>query len=124
MFNPELKRFHLLFVCTSNVLRSPIAASLFDNSGSYEAKSAGTNPTKMGDVEGQQVTQELIDWADKIYVMDEENEKQLTYLKENFNIEGKRIAVLGVNDAFNTMLAQDQARLREILKEKLKDYLV
>jgi predicted protein tyrosine phosphatase len=124
MFNPELKKFHLLFICTSNALRSPIAASLFDNSASYEAKSAGTNPIEIGGVKGQKITQELIDWADKIYVMDEENEKQLTYLKENFNIEGKRIAVLGVNDAFNTMLAQDQERLKEILKEKLKDYLV
>jgi predicted protein tyrosine phosphatase len=51
----------LLFVCTGNRDRSPTAEELFRISSEYEARSAGTGAFAV-----QKVTQELIDWADKI----------------------------------------------------------
>jgi predicted protein tyrosine phosphatase len=57
----------VLFVCTANLQRSPTAERLFQGWKSvWEAKSAGIMP----DSEGNPLTQELIDWADLIIVME------------------------------------------------------
>jgi len=72
----------LLFICTSNVQRSPTAQKLFADCPDIETKSAGTHATK-----GMQVTQEMIDWADMTFVMSEAKDEHLTYLKEHFSCQ-------------------------------------
>jgi hypothetical protein len=42
-----------------------LAASLFENSPYYEAKSAGLFPIRAGKDQTTPITQALIDWADK-----------------------------------------------------------
>lgn len=58
-----MKRF--LFVCSQNRLRSPTAEQLFSDRTDIEVASAGTN----NDAETP-LTEELIDWADFIVVME------------------------------------------------------
>mgnify|MGYP001560939067 CR=1 FL=1 len=118
-----LQKMHLLFICNFNMNRSPLAASLFDNSPYYEARSAGLYPLGGGEIKTTPVTQELIDWADKIFVMSEKEEKHLTLLKERFNIGDKKIEVLEVPDRYNIALAKDYEALKKILTEKLSGYL-
>jgi predicted protein tyrosine phosphatase len=101
--------------------RSPLAASLFDNSPYYKARSAGLYPLGGGKVKSVPVTQELIDWADKIFVM-EESHKQI--LEDDFNITDKHLDVLDIPDDFNLSLANDYRTLKGMLEEKLKEYLV
>lgn len=56
---------NLLFLSSSAEARSPTAADIFKNSPNYEADFAGVGPT--ADIS---VTQEMVDWADKIIVME------------------------------------------------------
>lgn len=56
---------HFLFICTLNQYRSPAAESLYRNHPTIEAKSAGTASNAR-----RVVNQSLIEWADKIFVME------------------------------------------------------
>ena len=67
----EMKK-HLLFICSSNLDRSPAAEELFKDSDKYESKSAGVGPFAE-----KKVDQDLVEWADIIFVMDEDNVKNL-----------------------------------------------
>ena len=75
---------HLLFICSGNVNRSPTAESLFSNSRFYEAKSAGTDQHAV-----VRVSQDLIAWADVVFVMSEKEDGHLTFIQNNFSIKGK-----------------------------------
>ena len=102
----------LLFICTANVRRSRTAEGLFKNSGKYEVQSAGFMRHSLG---RQVVTQELINWADRVFVMDERNDRHLTYLRDNFSIQNKMVHVLDVLDIYS----KDSPTLIELLKSKL-----
>jgi predicted protein tyrosine phosphatase len=80
----------LLFICTGNRDRSPTAEDLFRNSNDYEARSAGTSVFAV-----RRVNQELIDWADKIFVMSELEDRHLTHLEAHFNLKGKAVIEKG-----------------------------
>ncbi|KKT82452.1 MAG: hypothetical protein UW79_C0006G0030 [Candidatus Yanofskybacteria bacterium GW2011_GWA2_44_9] len=67
-----MAKIKVLFICTANISRSRTAEDLLLGSSVYEAKSAGF---KWCEGTGQLVTQELVDWADRIIVMNE-NEGQ------------------------------------------------
>ena len=113
------QKIRLLFVCNLNLNRSPTAAALFANSPYYEARSAGIYAR--GGKEGNTaVTQGLINWADKIFVMEE---TQLDFLKEHFAIEGKHVLMLDVPDYYQTSVVKEYEKLTQVLKEKLADYL-
>jgi predicted protein tyrosine phosphatase/diadenosine tetraphosphate (Ap4A) HIT family hydrolase len=113
---------HLLFICTANVCRSPLAAAMFNNSPVYEAKSAGTHIQNEYH-DSVSVNQELIDWADEILVMSESEDHHLSYLKENFSIVDKKITVLDIPNIFDVSIPQQKEELTKILKEKLGTYL-
>jgi len=85
----------LLFVCTGNRDRSPTAEDLFRNSEQYEARSAGTSVFAV-----RRVTQELIDWADNIFVMSELEDDHLTFLETHFNLKGKAVYDLDIPDRY------------------------
>lgn len=106
----------VLFICTSNMTRSPTCEDIFKNSTIYETKSAGTAPHAV-----VRVTQELIDWADIIIVMCERTDKHLTFLREHFYVNEKTIYDLDLEDFVYTQ--RDQPELVKVLKEKLKRYL-
>lgn len=103
---------HLLFVCISNLQRSPTAELLFKDSRKYEAKSAGISP-----LSELPLTFESINWADVIFVMEDEHKK---YLEENFpEAKNKKIIILNIPDIY----FRDDPELIKILKEKLKKWL-
>lgn len=109
-----MEKQHLLFICSNNVYRSPTAEDLFGNSEKYKAKSAGTNP-----MAAVRVAQDLIDWADTIFVMSEKDDGHLTFLKNNFNVKNKKIYDLDIPDIYQ----RNDPELIKLLKTKLKSYL-
>jgi len=104
---------HLLFVCTSNIDRSPAAESLFENSERYEAKSCGfwVDRDRIG------ITKELVSWSDIIFVMETEHFELLN--KKFPEAKEKRIVCFGIP---NDYLRYDFELLR-LLKIKLEDFL-
>ncbi len=104
----------LLFVCTGNRDRSPTAEDLFHDSEHYEAKSAGTSAFAV-----QKVTQELIDWADKIFVMCELEDRHLTYLESRFNTKCKPIIDLDIPDRYE----RGSQELINLLASRLSKHL-
>ena len=101
----------LLFVCSANMMRSPTAEDLFKGSQKYATKSAGILPTAT-----VRVIQDHIDWADRIFVMSEKEDGHLTYLRKNFDILGKNIAVLDIPNIYQM---RGHPELRKILQQKL-----
>jgi len=104
----------LLFVCTSNIKRSVTAERLFSTCPDMETKSAGTHESAT-----VRITQELIDWADIIFVMSEEKEGHVSYLKDNFTVSNKPIYDLEISDVYHT----GQKELKKILIEKVVKYI-
>ena len=83
----------LLFICTSNLVRSPTCEDILKGSSFYETRSAGTSANAV-----VKVSQDLIDWADEIFVMCERVEKHRTFLEENFQVKNKKIIDLDLED--------------------------
>lgn len=104
----------ILFVCTSNIKRSVTAERLFSSCPEIETKSAGTHESAT-----VHITQELVDWADIIFVMSEKDEGHITYLKNNFKVGDKLIYDLEITDVYHT----EQKELKKILIEKLVKYI-
>lgn len=113
---------HLLFICTANICRSPTAASLFDDSEIYEAKSAGIK-LENGYPNSVLVTQDLIDWADEVIAMSETEDKYLTFLRQNFSLKNKKVNVLEIPNKFDIFISEQKEELIKILTNKLKTYL-
>lgn len=103
----------VLFVCSQNHLRSPTAEAVFRNWPGVEARSAGTaiDATKP-------VTEEMIRWAELIFVMEG---LHFRLLKERFGefMRAKEVIVLRIPDQFAYM----DPKLVELLKEKVGPYL-
>ena len=106
---------NLLFVCTSHFNRSPTAEIMFKKSGKYKAKSAG-----LGFLCDVKIDEKLVEWADIIFVMDEEEEHQKTFLLEKFkNVPGiaKKVRVLGIPDEY----IRNSPELIEKISERLRE---
>lgn len=90
-----MKRF--LFVCSQNRLRSPTAEHIFAGHDGIEVSSAGTN----NDAENP-LTDELIDWADFIFVMERvhRNKVQKRFGRK---LNGKRVVCLDILDEYEFM---------------------
>jgi predicted protein tyrosine phosphatase len=103
----------VLFVCTANLQRSPTAENLFQNwKRRWEAKSAGINPVPGGVL----LTQELIDWADLILVMEAVH---AYYLNLHFRCDPSKLRTLGIRDQY----FRDDPELIQQLKEKVTPIL-
>ncbi len=101
----------LLFVCRANFQRSPTAESLFKNSEKYEAKSAGTSQ-----ISETILSKQALDWADKIFVMEQKHKK---FILRNFPNISKEVIVLDIPDSYY----KNSPELIKLLKEKLHKYL-
>jgi predicted protein tyrosine phosphatase len=107
----------LLFVCTAHQNRSVTAEQMFKNSKKHRAKSAG-----IGFLADVRVDEKLVKWADLIFVMNEEDEGQKSYLLEKFKSVkgiGNKIKVLDIRDDY----PRNSPELISELREKLKEYL-
>ena len=106
-------RRNVLFICTANLQRSPTAESLFQNwRGQWETKSAGIRPDPGGFV----LTQELIDWADLVIVMEAVH---AYYIKSHFMCDPRKLRILGIRDRYY----RDDPELIEELKKKVTPIL-
>jgi predicted protein tyrosine phosphatase len=103
---------HLLFICSGNIDRSPAAEALFKNHPVYHAKSAGVGP-----LTENPVTREMINWADKIFVM--EHEHKVILSKRFPDVEC--VEVLGISNDFCRYDVELEKELRYKLRELIKD---
>jgi len=103
----------ILFICSQNKLRSPTAEQIFSETPGLDVLSAGTNNDAI-----TPLTSELIEWADKIFVMENmHREKIRKRFKSSLN--GKKIICLGIPDDFSYM----DPELIAILKKKVPPFL-
>jgi predicted protein tyrosine phosphatase len=109
----SMYREQLLFVCSRNQWRSPTAAALFDNSDRYTAKSAGTS-----DRARVKITPGLINWADRIFVM-EKRHADILQQKYPDLIVDKSVIVLHISDDYQ----YQDPELIEILESRLAEHL-
>jgi len=101
----------ILFVCSRNKWRSRTAETIFKNNGLHQVKSAGTeNNAKI------RLTQNLLNWADLIYVMERKHKKKIFDRFEMKHLEEK-IEILDIEDDYKYM----DEELVEILKLSLND---
>ena len=84
------------------------------NSKRYQSKSAGIFAHR-----GTQITQDLIDWADKIFVMSEKEDGHLSFLRKHFNVKGKEIYDLDIPDRYS----RNDPTLIELLVKKLSVHI-
>lgn len=105
----------LLFVCSANLQRSVTGERLFSLCPDMETKSAGTNPAEGG----KQISQELVDWADVIFVMNEEVEGHFSHLQENFDLKETEVHNLEINDRYFA----NEPELKRLLIEKVSKHI-
>ena len=101
----------ILFVCTGNMDSSPTAEDLLKGRKGFEVLSAGTWIDAP-----RRISQSLIDWADKILVMQDQHKKAILELKPD--VESK-LEVLNVPDIYQ----RNDPELVKTLKAKLAEHL-
>lgn len=103
----------VLFICSQNRWRSPTAEQVFAEQDGLECSSAGLNH----DAENP-LTPELVEWADLIFVMENEHRTRLS-ARFGDHLRGKRVVCLGIPDNYTFM---DPALVR-LLKQKVGRHL-
>jgi len=103
----------ILFVCSQNKLRSPTAEQVFSEIPGLDVLSAGTNHDAV-----TPLSSELVEWADKIFVMENMHREKLQK-RFRSSLKGKKIICLGIPDNFSYM----DPELVAILKKKLSQFL-
>ncbi len=103
----------LLFICSQNRMRSPTAEHLLQGAAGYAVKSAGVDLSAR-----TRVHNELIAWADIIFVMEM---WQRLILEKDFPkaIRGKRLICLDIPDEYQYM----EPELVHLLKKALAQHI-
>ncbi len=107
-------REHILFVCTANVDRSRTAEDLYAEDPRYEVRSAGTAPFAT-----TPLTRELMEWADRVFVMCEREDRHQTQIKLRFPGTDRPVIDLDVEDRWRR---GDPELVRRVLRS-LRPYL-
>ena len=95
-----------LFVCSSNLDRSPAAEELFNESSEHEAKSCGILPHAE-----TVISKEAVVWADIVFCMEDKHKR---FIIENFREDVERTRA----DEIMNKLMEDKDVL-ELIKKKL-----
>ena len=109
-----LRMKNVLFLCSQNKLRSPTAETVFAGMAGIEVDSAGLNNDAI-----VPLTPEQVEWADVIFVMENEHRSKLRR-KFKRHLNGQRVIVLGITDNYDCM----QPELVELLKIKVLPFLM
>jgi predicted protein tyrosine phosphatase len=104
---------HCLFICSQNRLRSPTAEQVFSGYPGIETASAGTNRGA-----DNPVSTELIEWADLIFVMEQQHRSKLTTGFRSC-LKNKRIICLDIPDDYAFM----EPALVRLLESKVSRFL-
>ena len=99
------KKRNILFICSKNQWRSPTAEHIWRKHPKLNVRSAGTSSKAK-----KTVSSKDIDWADTIFVMEEEHKSRL---KSEFSrlVSNKTIHVLDIPDEYHYM---DSALIKEL----------
>ena len=103
-----LGRERILFVCTANVDRSRTAEDLYRDDPRYEVLSAC-----LASFAATPVTRELLQWADRVFVMRERDEQHRTLLKMRFPDVDRPVVDLDIEDRW---YRGDPELVRRVLK--------
>jgi predicted protein tyrosine phosphatase len=101
----------ILFVCTINRMRSATAHEIYKGDIRFEVNSAGTDSGA-----ARVLTQELLDWADSVVVM-EKHHRNTIRKKFPVTYKSKKIVCLYIPDEYDFM----QPELIEILRYKFEN---
>jgi len=106
---------NILFICSANKDRSKTAEDYFSEQYSdINFDSAGTNKKLCNQLGTNFISNDQLDWADKIYVMEQKHHKAI---KENFNKSySNKITILNIKDIFK----YGSKDLIHILEEKVR----
>jgi predicted protein tyrosine phosphatase len=104
---------NVLFICSQNRLRSPTAEQVFADWPGIETASAGLNQGA-----DNPVTQELLEWADVIFVMERAHRAKLS-AKFKPHLGNKRVIRLDIPDEYEFM----EPGLVRLLKAKVPGHL-
>lgn len=107
-------RERILFICTANLDRSPTAEALYAEDGRYEVRSAGTAPYATVPLD-----RELLLWADRIFVMNEAEDRHRTQIRLRFPDVQRPIVDLDVQDRWG----RGDPRLVALLRQRLAPHL-
>jgi predicted protein tyrosine phosphatase len=86
-------RERILFVCTANVDRSRTAEDMYRRDDRYVVRSAGVAP-----FENVPLTRDLLLWADRVFVMNEREDRHRTLIRVRFPDVDRPIVDLDVRD--------------------------
>ena len=108
---------NFLFVCSANIQRSKTGEDYFSQKhNKLNFESAGTN-IKLSQKEGTNlITEEMLIWADIIFVMEQKHLRIINENTENKYID--KIVLLSIEDKYKYY----QKELIEILIDKTKKY--
>ena len=88
---------HVLFICSRNQLRSPTAEQVFSKWAGIEVASAGLDKSSR-----EQVTPELLEWADLIFVMERAHRNKLAKKFRSY-LKHQRVICLNIPDEYSYM---------------------
>jgi predicted protein tyrosine phosphatase len=103
----------VLFICEGNVHRSRTAEALYAATPGLTVRSAGLSPLAR-----VQVTEELLAWADLLFVMDRRLARMLDR-RFSPSLAGKTVVCLRIPDDYQFM----QPELQTLLVERLAPHL-
>lgn len=107
---------NVLFVCTANVDRSKTAQDFFSEQFSeIQFRSAGIDQEQCDRMKTTFLTQDLLDWADKVFVMETVH---FEWIHSNLETKGMHVEVLNIPD----MYTYYSIALIEALQQKCNRY--
>ena len=107
-------RERILFICTANVDRSKTAEDLYRDDERYAVRSRGVAPFAT-----REVTRDDLDWAERVFVMDEKADQHKTLIQMRFGKVNRPIDVLEIEDLWR----RGDPELSRLLLRRLKKHL-
>jgi predicted protein tyrosine phosphatase len=108
----------ILFLCTSNIHRSKTAEDYYkDLDKSNDYKSAGLNERNCIRFGSQVCTEELLEWADRVFVMEQKHIERIKMYTEEKYIH--KVINLEIDDDYGYM----DSNLIKIIIDKTRNYI-
>jgi predicted protein tyrosine phosphatase len=107
-------RERILFVCTANVDRSRTAEDLYAGDERYEVRSAGVAPFAT-----VPLCRELLLWADRVFVMNEDEDQHHTLIRIRFPDVSRPVVDLDIEDRWR----RGDPELVSLLLRRLRPHL-
>jgi len=107
----DTRKTKVLFVCSGNIDRSPTAEEMFRTRPDLEVMSAGTSILAR-----RRISRQLIDWADKIFVMEQKHADRLESIAPGAHA---KIIVLNIPDEYH----RNDPELMRLLSERITPHL-